>query len=72
MSPSRCAPILHAISRHLSNENFCKHCFDLFGTDVLIERTPVPIKFSKNAAMLILMRVTDALRTKGASPSRVL
>ncbi len=33
--------------------------------------TPVPIKFSKNAAMLIPMRVADALRTKGASTSRV-
>ncbi len=33
--------------------------------------TPVPIKFSKNAAMLIPMRVADVLRTKGASTSRV-
>ncbi len=31
----------------------------------------VPIKFSKNATMLISMRVTEALRTKGASTSRV-
>ncbi len=34
--------------------------------------TPVPRKFSRNAAMPIPMRVALALRTKGASSSRVL
>ncbi len=36
-----------------------------------IPSTPVPIKFSKNAATLIPMRLSDALRTEGASTSRV-
>ncbi len=49
--------------------------FNLFGTGVMPSfspaPTPVPIKFSKNAAMPIPMRVTDALRTKGASTSQV-
>ncbi len=35
------------------------------------DTTPVPIKSLKNAAMLVPMRVADALRTKWASASRV-
>ncbi len=38
---------------------------------VIFYGTPVPIKFPKIAAMLVPMHVTDALRTEGASTSRV-